>query len=79
METNGCNEFPYRPLLDRIRLLKISKGRDSSTILGLLEDFSLNSLNCPRFIAVSYIWGSGERSESILLNSVGSYSTRNIV
>ncbi|KAG9235102.1 heterokaryon incompatibility protein-domain-containing protein [Amylocarpus encephaloides] len=51
--------------LDTIRLFKLSPGRD---LAGTLQPFALRSGSCPKFNALSYVWGRPVYSRHINVN-----------
>jgi hypothetical protein len=69
MKPHDGSTFPYKSLNTTIRLLRISRGENSSELVGQLDTFSLDSPNCPKFMTVSYVWGAPPiYSKAITLN-----------
>jgi hypothetical protein len=57
MDTKNAVDFPYKPLDEKramVRLIRIYRDRERS-ITGKLEEFYLDSLNCPGFMTLSYV------------------------
>lgn len=63
------DEFRYTPFKTAasIRLLYICRTKEGF-LSGRLEAFSLDSPYCPRFTALSYVWGPKIRDKTIMLN-----------
>ena len=76
--TAGYPEFSYRTMklsdVD-IRLLKVAVSDDGLAV-GWLEVYPL--LECPRFAALSYMWGSGEQLQTSLINGEEFMVSRNL-
>src|SRR2546430_9745332 len=58
--------FPYTTLFrslenSTIRLLQIDR-KNKSSIVGRLEQVSLDSKGCPNFETISYVWGKDRKS-----------------
>jgi hypothetical protein len=66
---DGTSEFHYHPLDDsdnEIRLLRLHPGEDNESIAVDIIHVSLN--DNPRYLALSYVWGSTEVLHQISVN-----------
>ncbi|ETS78454.1 hypothetical protein PFICI_10516 [Pestalotiopsis fici W106-1] len=60
------SSYEYRPFAP-VRLLHVFRHSDDS-IRGTLQNFSLDSLDCPQFTSISYVWGPQVYSHAILVD-----------
>lgn len=61
-------QFIYEPIgSDSIRLFRIAKSPEGE-LYGDLRAYSIGGEACPTYLALSYVWGSGDYSNSITLN-----------
>jgi len=67
MEESTDSTYRYTPLAP-FRLLRIYRTKDGSMIRGHLQNHSLDSLDCPPFITISYVWGPPQCRQSIWLD-----------
>ncbi|KAL9617980.1 MAG: hypothetical protein Q9160_007285 [Pyrenula sp. 1 TL-2023] len=79
MAINSDNiNFTYAPLRAKdIRLLQLRRI-DEGFIAGNLEIFSIDSPDCPRFTAFSYVWGPPIRNETITINDEDFHVLQNV-
>ncbi|KAH6675733.1 heterokaryon incompatibility protein-domain-containing protein [Halenospora varia] len=60
--------FPYQSLDTTVRLLRVTRGSDGTSIIGHLDTFLLDSPNCPPFKTIAY-WGTTHHPTPITLNA----------
>jgi Heterokaryon incompatibility protein (HET) len=64
----SAETFTYSPISgEEIRLLQISHATDGS-ISGILQTFRLDDPTCPKYAALSYVWGDEGHTWSITVN-----------
>jgi hypothetical protein len=68
MDRHGAIYSPLSSPDASIRLLRIFREKSSSMIIGQLESFPLDPVNCPAFITVSYAWCEKIYPKAISLN-----------
>ncbi|KAH6714217.1 heterokaryon incompatibility protein-domain-containing protein [Leptodontidium sp. MPI-SDFR-AT-0119] len=70
MENITSEHYPFEPLnppSSQIRLCRFQRDR-SGSIIGWLENYSIDDPKRPEFKALSYVWGAGNFSYKIAIN-----------
>jgi len=70
MEIERVNDYPFMPLnppSSQIRLVRFQRDR-SGSIIGWLENYSIEDPKRPNFIALSYVWGVAQFSHKMVIN-----------
>lgn len=66
--TTSAGAYTYSPIPgEKIRLLQVSHAADGS-VAGILHTFRLGDPTCPKYIALSYVWGEEGHTWSITVD-----------